>query len=272
MTSTGAGMARLGQGTWQMEEDDRPSCIAALRRGLDLGLTHIDTAELYGRGEVETLVGEAIAGRRDEVHLVSKVLPQNASYDGTVAACERSLRRLGTDRLDGYLLHWPGRHPLAETLRAFEDLQRAGKLRAYGVSNFDERGLAEAVGLAGEGKLSQNQVLYHLGERAIEHAVLPFCEAHGIALVGYSPFGSGDFPEGSDVLAAVAAAHGATPRQVALAFLTRRPSLFAIPKAARPAHVKENAGAVGLSLSAQELSRIDAAFPRGPRRPGIPTL
>jgi diketogulonate reductase-like aldo/keto reductase len=194
---SGALVPVIGQGTWQMEDDDRASCVAALRRGLDLGMTHVDTAELYGRGVVEELVAEAIEGRRDEIFLVSKVLPHNASREGTVQACERSLRRLKTDRLDCYLLHWPGDHPLAGTIRAFEDLLAAGKIRSFGVSNFDEGELREAIAIAGEGAIACNQVLYHLQERAIEHAVLPFCEAHGITVVGYSPFGSGRFPERS---------------------------------------------------------------------------
>jgi diketogulonate reductase-like aldo/keto reductase len=261
----------FGQGTWRMEGDDRAGCVAALKRGFDLGLTHIDTAELYGRGVVEDLVGEAIAGRRDEVFLVSKVLPENASYEGTQQACERSLRRLKTDRLDCYLLHWAGRHPLADTLKAFAELEQAGKIRAFGVSNFDERELADAVRLAGPGKIACNQVLYHLGERAIEHAVLPACEAEGIAVVGYSPFGSGRFPVRAPVLTEIAARHGATARQVALAFLTRKPSLFAIPKASHAAHVEDNAGAARLQLTPADLVALEAAFPLGRRRGGVPT-
>jgi diketogulonate reductase-like aldo/keto reductase len=266
----------LGQGTWNMERDDRAGAIAALRRGLDRGMTHVDTAELYGGGEVEELVGEAVAGRRDEVFLVSKVLPENASRRGTIAACERSLARLRTDRLDLYLLHWPGRHPLRETLAAFEELVRAGKVLSWGVSNFDERELAAVVAIAGEGSVACNQLLYHLEERSIEHAAIPYCEEHGIAVVAYSPFGSGRFPSersrGGRVLAEIAAAHGATPRQVALAFLLRRPSLFAIPKTSRPEHVEENSAAGDLVLSEDEARRIDEAFPRGRRRPGVPTL
>ncbi|HXO41616.1 MAG TPA: aldo/keto reductase [Thermoanaerobaculia bacterium] len=273
---TGRRLPVLGQGTWNMERDDRAGAIAALRRGLDLGMTHVDTAELYGGGEVEELVGEALAGRRDEVFLASKVLPENASRRGTVAACERSLARLRTDRLDLYLLHWPGRHPLRGTLAAFEELVRAGKVLSWGVSNFDEGELAAAVAIAGEGRVACNQLLYHLEERSIEHAAIPYCEEHGIAVVVYSPLGSGRFPSersrGGRVLAEIAAAHGATPSQVALAFLLRRPSLFAIPKASRQEHVEENAAAGDLVLSEDETSRIDEAFPRGRRRPGVPTL
>jgi diketogulonate reductase-like aldo/keto reductase len=272
---TGKEVAVVGQGTWNLEKDAQ-AAVTALRRGLDLGMTHIDTAEMYGSGRVEEIVAEAIANRRAETFLVSKVLPQNASRQGTVEACERSLHRLRTDHLDLYLLHWPGRHPLADTLAAFEELRAAGKIRAWGVSNFDEVELAAAVRIAGEGKVACNQVLYHLEERAIEHAVLPFCDEHGIALVAYSPFGSGDFPAprtpGGKVLAAIAEDHGATAHQVALAFLLRFPSLFAIPKAARAEHAAENAAAAGLRLTAEELERIDDAFPRGRRRPGVPTI
>jgi diketogulonate reductase-like aldo/keto reductase len=259
-----------------MEKGSRRAAVEALRRGLDAGMNHIDTAEMYGDGRVEELVGEAIEGRREEVFLVSKVLPQNASRRGTVEACERSLRRLRTDHLDCYLLHWPGRHPLKDTIAAFETLREAGKIRSWGLSNFDEEELAEAIGIAGEGRIACNQVLYHLKERAIEHAVIPFCDEHGIAVVAYSPFGSGDFPspqsEGGRVLAEAAAAHAATPRQIALAFLLRFPSLFAIPKAGRAEHALENAAAAGLELSEDELRRIDEAFPRGRRRRGVPTL
>jgi diketogulonate reductase-like aldo/keto reductase len=273
--SEGPAIPAIGQGPWYIEQADRREAVAALRRGLDLGLTHIDTAEMYGSGRAEEVVGEAIAGRRDEVFLVSKVLPSNASRKGAVAACEKSLKRLGTDRLDCYLLHWRGGHPLAETFAAFEQLRAAGKIRAWGVSNFDVDDLDEALGLAGPGRIACNQVLYHLGERAIEHAVLPWCEANAVALVGYSPFGSGSFPSpasaGGRALAEIAQAHDATPRQVALAYLTRRPALFAIPKAASPKHVEENAGAAELRLAADDIERLERAFPLGRRR-GLPML
>ncbi len=266
----------IGEGTWALESQERRSAVAALRRGLDLGLRHIDTAEMYGEGAVEEIVGAAIAGRRDEVYLVSKVLPRHGTTAGTVAACERSLRRLGTDHLDCYLLHWPGSHPLRATVTAFERLVADGKIRAWGVSNFGVEELEEAVAIAGAERIACNQVLYHLEERAIEHDVLPWCEARGIAVVAYSPFGSGGFPaassRGGRVLAEIAAAHGASPRQVALRFLVRRPSLFAIPKAGRVSHVEDNAAAGALALSGAELDRIDAAFPRGRRRRGLPTL
>jgi diketogulonate reductase-like aldo/keto reductase len=266
----------IGQGTWHLEGDDRASAVAALRRGLDLGMTHIDTAEMYGAGTVEEMVAEAIDGRRDEVFLVSKVLPGNASRRGTAAACERSLARLRTDRLDAYLLHWRGQHPLEDSIAALEQLQRQGKILSWGVSNFDVPDLDAVREIAGEGRLACNQVLYHLMERAIEHAVIPWCEAHDVAVVAYSPFGSGRFPaprtRGGRVLNEIAAAHRATPRQVALRFLVRWPVLFAIPKAANPAHTADNAGAGDLELTGAELARIDEAFPRGSRPRELPTL
>ena len=257
-----------------MGDGDRGAAVAALRHGLDLGMTHVDTAEMYG--EAEDIVGEAIAGRRDEVFLVSKVLPGNASRRGAMHACERSLARLRTDHLDVYLLHWwTGEHPLEDTIAAFQRLQRDGKIRSWGVSNFDEADLDEAWRIGGAG-LACNQVLYHLKERAIEHAVLPWCERHGVAVVGYTPFGRGRFPgpgtAGGRVLQEIADAHGGTPRQVALAFLIRRPSLFAIPKAANADHAAENAAAGTLRLTEADLARIDQAFPRGPRPRELPML
>jgi diketogulonate reductase-like aldo/keto reductase len=256
----------FGQGTWRMESDDAASCVRALRRGLDLGMTHVDTAELYGGGRVEeTIVAPAIAGRRDEVFLVSKVMPQNATRAGTVRACEASLRRLRTDRLDCYLIHWPGHHPLSETIAGFEELVRTGKIRMWGVSNFDGPDVEEALAIAGPGRIACNQVLYHLEERAIEHALIPFCEKKGIGIVAYSPFGAGSFARpdtpGGRVLADVAAKHGATPRQVALRFLVRRPSVVTIPKAANVVHAEDNAAAFRLALDADDVARIDAAFP-----------
>lgn len=269
-------IAAIGQGTWNIDSDDRAAAIAALRLGLDLGMNHIDTAELYGSGTVEEMVAEAIAGRRDEVFLVSKVVPQNASRNGTKAACERSLARLKTDRLDCYLLHWRGPHPLEETITAFEQLQHEGKILSWGVSNFDVLDLEEAWKIAGEGRLVCDQVLYHLQERAIEHAVLPWCEMHDVAVVGYSPFGHGNFPgphtPGGRLLQDIAAAHHATPRQVALRFLVRWPALFTIPKAGRPEHTAENAGAGDLRVTEDELARIDAAFPLGLRPRVLPML
>ena len=265
------------QGTWTIDIDERSRAIAALRRGLDLGMHHIDTAEMYGAGEAEKMIGRAILGRRDEVFLVSKVLPEHASRSGSVAACENSLIRLGTDRLDCYLLHWRGEYPLEETIAGFDDPMRDGKILSWGVSNFDVADLEEVVSIAGEGSFVCNQLLYHLGERATEHAVLPWCEEHGVAVVGYSPFGhSGSFPDAHTgqgrVLHEIAAAHNATPRQVALRFLVRRPSLFTIPKASSPEHVTENAGAGSLRLNKDELARIDEAFPLSSHYRGLPVL
>jgi diketogulonate reductase-like aldo/keto reductase len=275
--STKREVAVIGQGTWNIEQADSGSAIGALRRGLDLGMTHIDTAEMYGSGAAETLVGEAIAGRRDEVFLVSKVLPSNASRKGTITACERSLKRLKTDRLDCHLLHWRGSHPLADTVAAFEQLRGDGKILSWGVSNFDVDDLDELSQAAGPAKPACNQVLYHLRERAIEHVVIPWCEKNGVAIVAYSPFGhAGGFPEphsaGGRVLKAIADRHKSTPRQVALRFLTRRALLFAIPKASNPEHAEENAGAAALNLGAAELAKIDAAFPLGARPPSLPML
>ncbi|ABQ34953.1 MULTISPECIES: aldo/keto reductase [Bradyrhizobium] len=270
----GASVSVIGQGTWHFDFGDRSRAIAALRRGLELGATHIDTAEMYG--DAELIIAEAIAGRRDEVFLVSKVLPSNASRKGTITACERSLKRLKTDRLDCYLLHWPGSYPLEDTVAAFEELKAAGKIASWGVSNFDVDDLDELLEVAGEGKIACNQVLYHLQERAIEHAVIPWCGQHGVAVVAYSPFGHDDFPErrsaGGEVLQRIAEQHGATPRQIALAFLTRASSLLAIPKASRPDHAEENAAAGDIALTAADIAAIDRAFPRGPKPRGLPML
>jgi diketogulonate reductase-like aldo/keto reductase len=272
--SNGPEVSVIGQGTWYIDRGDRRTAVAALRRGIDLGMTHIDTAEMYG--DAELVVAEAIAGQRDEVFLVSKVLPSNASRRGTIMACERSLARLKTDRLDCYLLHWRGSYPLEETVAAFEQLVSAGKIRSWGVSNFDADDLDEMLAVAGEGKIACNQVLYHLRERAIEHAVIPWCERHGVAVVAYSPFGHDDFPQprskGGEVLQAIAEKHRATQRQVALSFLTRRPSVVAIPKASSPEHATENAEAGDLELGSDEIAALDNAFPRGPRPRSLPML
>jgi len=268
----GENIPLVGQGTWEIETADRKEAIKALQQGIDLGMTHIDTAEMYGSGKAEEIVSDAIAGRRDEIFLVSKVLPSNASRKGTISACEKSLARLKTDRLDCYLLHWRGQYKLSDTIEAFEQLKSEGKILSWGVSNFDEDELDEALSIAGEGKIACNQVLYHLKVRAIEHAVIPWCEKHDVAVVGYSPFGSrGGFPSansaGGKVLQKIAAEHGATPHQVALSFLTRRASLFTIPKAANPKHATENAIGGQLKLSDLDVERLEEAFPLG-RRPG----
>jgi diketogulonate reductase-like aldo/keto reductase len=257
----------LGLGTWNMERDRPASAIAAIRRALEHGLTHIDTAEMYGDGQVERLVGEAIAGQRDRVFLVSKVLPGNASYDGTLRACDRSLERLGTDRLDLYLLHWREDRPLADTFRAFEILRERGKIRAWGVSNFDDRDLAEALHIVGPGKIACNQVLYHLGERSIEHRVIPWCERHGVAVVAYSPLGSGAF-RATPRLEQLAAQLHATPRQLALAYLVRH--AFVIPKSSAPEHVDELAAADRIELDAAAIATLEADYPR-PLWRGLPT-
>jgi diketogulonate reductase-like aldo/keto reductase len=270
-------VAAIGQGSWKIEEPAAESAVAAMRRGLDLGLTHIDTAEMYGAGAAEAVIAEAIAGRRDEVFLVSKVLPSNASKRGTLAACEKSLARLRTDRLDCYLLHWRGNVPLEETIAAFDSLVSAGKILSWGVSNFDVADLDEVANIAGAGHPACNQVLYHLLERAIEHAVLPWCRSHGTAVVAYTPFGQSTTPfdartKQGRVLAEIAESHHATVRQVALRFLLRHPETFLIPKASNIAHVAENAGAISLELSGEELARIDAAFSPGRPRRGLPMI
>lgn len=269
--STGKQVAVVGQGTWLMERDPGES-VSALRRGIELGMTHIDTAEMYGSGEVEKIVGKAIRGVRDSLYLVSKVLPENASYREVLKACDRSLVRLGVDHLDLLLLHWPSSHPLDGTIGAFEQLRQEGKIGAFGVSNFDAALLERAVALAGAGRIACNQVYYQLEVRTIEHDVLPLCERNKVAVVGYSPFGRNRFRADHPILSAIADAHRVTTRQVALAYLIRRDSLFTIPKASRISHVEENAGAGNLVLDEAEISAIEDAFPRGPRRRHLPTL
>jgi len=237
-------------------------------------MTHIDTAEMYG--DAELVIADAIAGKRDELYLVSKVLPSNASRRGTITACERSLKRLKTDRLDCYLLHWRGSYSLSDTVAAFEELKKAGKIRSWGVSNFDANDLDEILAVSGEGKIACNQVLYHLKERAVEHNVVPWCALHGVAVVAYSPFGHNDFPSpasaGGKLLQNISDAHKATPRQVALSFLVRENPVFAIPKAGDAEHAAENAGAGKLTLSRDEIAALDAAFPRGPKPRSLPML
>jgi diketogulonate reductase-like aldo/keto reductase len=270
----GPAVSVIGQGTWYLDRGDRARAIAALRRGIELGMTHIDTAEMYG--DAELVIAEAIAGMRNDVFLVSKVLPSNASRRGTIAACERSLKRLRTDALDCYLLHWRGSYPLEETVAAFEELVAAGKIRSWGVSNFDVEDLDQLLAVSGRGRIACNQVLYHLQERAIEHAVIPWCEKNGVAVVAYSPFGHDEFPsqrsDGGKVLQAIADARKATPRQVALSFLARASSVFPIPKASSADHAAENAGAGTLVLAASEIAAIDKAFPRGRKPRSLPML
>ncbi len=268
---------KIGQGSWNLPLRGAGADEAkrALRRGIELGLTHLDTAEMYGDGGSERLIGEAIRGLpRDALFIVSKVLPSNASFAGTIAACERSLQHLGCDYLDCYLLHWRGSVPLRDTLRAMEQLVADGKIRSLGVSNFDVDDLREAQTLLEREPLACNQVLYHLGERTIEAHEVAFCRTAGIAIVGYTPFGRGDYTDrpGAAVLQRIADARTATVRQVILAFLTRDPIAFAIPKASTVAHVAENAAAADLVLSDDEVAAIDAAFPARGRRGGLPSL
>lgn len=259
---SGAPVAALGQGTWCMAERPRKRAteIAALRRGIDLGMNLIDTAEMYTDGEAEELVGEAIAGRRDDVFLISKVLPENASRRGTIVACERSLKRLGTDRLDLYLLHWRGRHPLAETLDALLTLQRDGKIRDWGVSNFDVDDMEELFSLPGGDGVATNQVLYNLTRRGIEFDLLPWCRERGIPVMAYSPIEQGRLV-GHRALRDIAARHDATTAQVALAWTLREKGVVAIRKAGSAAHVEENRAALDLRLSQQDLAELDRAFP-----------
>ncbi len=258
--TTGKEVSVIGQGSWQMKK----SGLEALRAGIELGMMHIDTAEMYTGAE--EIVAAAIRGRRKEIFLVSKVLPSNASSKGTLRSCDASLKRLNTDYLDLYLLHWwSGSHPIAETMRAMEELVAAGKVRHVGVSNLDVGQLKQAQKALTRERIVCNQVLYHLRSRGIENRLLPYCESEGIAIVGYSPFGNGDFPSAASkqgkTLATIAERHGKTPRQVALNFLTRRPSLFTIPKAGNVDHVRENAGGSGWKLTPEDLKLIDEVFP-----------
>lgn len=257
----------LGQGTWHMGEHgaDAPAEVRALRAGLDLGLTLIDTAEMYGGGGSERVVAEAIAGRREEVFLVSKVLPQNASRRGCTGACEQSLRRLATDRIDLYLLHWRGGVPLADTVAGMEALREAGKIRYWGVSNFDAPDMAELWAAGGEGCIT-NQVLYNPQQRGIEFDLLPWHTGRRRPVMAYSPLGQGGRLLRSKALAAIAARHGATPAQVALAWVIRSGSVFAIPKASSLDHVTANAQAAALELGDEDLAEIDRAFPPPARK------
>lgn len=265
--TNGAVVPILGQGTWFLGDSSRTRNeeIAALQAGIDLGMSLIDTAEMYGDGASEKLVGAAIAGRREQVFLVSKVYPHNASQRGAIAACERSLQRLGTDHLDLYLLHWRGQVPLAETIAAFETLQRDGKIRHWGVSNLDSADMEELLEQDGGDQVAVNQVLYNLSRRGIEYDLLPECQARDIPIMAYSPIEQGRLL-GDATLAKVARRHNATSAQVALAWVLRHDKLIAIPKASTVAHVRENHGALALELTAQELEELDAAFspPDGP--------
>ncbi len=265
---SGQTVPALGQGTWAMghEHSRRDAEVAALRLGLDLGMTLIDTAEMYADGGAEEVVGKAIAGRRDDVFLVSKVYPHNATREGAVAACERSLKRLNTDCLDLYLLHWRGNADLAETLEAFQTLRKDGKIRHHGVSNFDTDDMREWIALPGGDVVATNQILYNLSRRSPEGELLPWHREHGVPIMAYSPVEQGRILD-RPVLATIAARHGKTPAQVALAWLLRQEGVIVIPKASDLNHVRDNRAAVDLALTAEDWAELDRAFPRpeGPK-------
>ncbi|MDX8458725.1 aldo/keto reductase [Mesorhizobium humile] len=260
----------LGQGTWKMGEDRRRRAdeVAALKLGLDLGITLIDTAEMYASGGAEEVVAEAIAGRRDETFLVSKVLPSNASRAGVKRACENSLKRLATDRIDLYLLHWPGSVPLSETVEAFEALTAEGKIRHWGVSNFDTDEMEDLVGLRNGGNVQTNQVLYNLSRRGPDFDLAPWCAERGIPLMAYSPVEQGALARDAK-LEVVAARHNATAAQIALAWVMAQDGVIAIPKAGRQEHVRQNAAALDIELTAEDLAELDRAFPPPTRKRGL---
>jgi len=271
--STGVQVPVIGLGTWEMELSNSIAVKKVVDRARELGMTHIDTAEMYGSGKVEEIVGSAIGDHRNNFFLVSKVLPSNATFEGTLKACERSLSRLRTDYLDLYLLHWPQGPHFEETFRAFEKLQKEGKIRFFGVSNFNLNEMKLAEKIVGPGKIACNQVYYHLGERRIEHDLFSWCKEHDVAIVGYSPFDQGKFErriaKNQSVLEKIAKRHGGTLRQVTLSFLTREPFLFTIPKASKIPHLEENAGASQIKLSAEEILELDRAFPVGSKVSGV---
>jgi diketogulonate reductase-like aldo/keto reductase len=265
---SGEKVPQLGQGTWHMGENSRlrNEEVAALKLGLDLGMTLIDTAEMYGTGGAEEVVAEAVAGRRDECCIVSKVLPENSSRAGTIAACERSLKRLKTDRIDLYLLHWRGAPPLAETLAAFQTLQDKGAIRYWGVSNFDVDDMEELLALNGGSACTSNQVLYNLRRRGIEAGVLPWCRRRSVPIMAYSPIEQGRLLR-DRTLTGVAIRHRATPAQIALTWVLRQSDMMVIPKATTLEHVRENRAALDIALTEQDLAELDRAFPppKGPR-------
>ena len=257
----------LGQGTWRMGDDRSRAAdeVKSLQAGLDLGMTLIDTAEMYGNGASEAIVGQAVKGRRDEAFIVSKVLPSNASRDGTEAACERSLKHLGIDHIDLYLLHWRGGYPLAETVAAFEALKKAGKIGAWGVSNFDVDDMEELLAVPDGNNVAANQVLYNLSRRGIEYDLLPWCQKRGVAIMAYSPLDEGRLLRNAD-LVHIAKAHQATPAQIALAFLKTQPGVISIPKTASPARAGENRDAMDIHLTPENLATLDTAFPPPKRK------
>ncbi len=264
---SGEAVQVLGQGTWKMGEDSRRRAgeVNALKLGLDLGMTLIDTAEMYASGGAEEVVAEAITGRRDELFLVSKVLPSNASRSGVPAACEKSLKRLRTDRIDLYLLHWPGSVPLAETVDAFEALKKAGKIRHWGVSNFDTDEMEELTGLRSGGNVQTNQVLYNLSRRGPEFDLAPWSRQRGIPLMAYSPVEQGALARNAR-LETIATRHNATAAQIALAWVMAQPGVIAIPKASSQEHVRQNVAALDIKLTSEDLAELDRAFPPPTRK------
>ncbi|WFU03819.1 aldo/keto reductase [Rhizobium sp. CB3171] len=270
---SGITVPALGQGTWNMGEtiaraEDE---IASLKAGLDLGMTLIDTAEMYGDGGAEEIVGKAIKGQRDEVFIVSKVYPMNASRKGAIEACERSLKRMKIDRIDLYLLHWRGEYPLAETVAAFEALKAAGKIGAWGVSNFDVDDMEELLAVPDGGNVAANQVLYNLGRRGIEYDLLPWCQERNIPIMAYSPIEQGRLAHHPDLIH-IAKTYQATPAQVALAFLLERDGVIAIPKTSNPQRVAENRDAVSLDITDEDWATLDAAFPPPARKKPLEML
>ncbi len=267
---SGEAVQVLGQGTWKMGEDSRRRAgeVNALKLGLDLGMTLIDTAEMYAGGGAEEVVAEAIAGRRDELFLVSKVLPSNASRSGVPAACEKSLKRLRTDRIDLYLLHWPGSVPLGETVDAFEALKKAGKIRHWGVSNFDTDEMEELTGLRSGGNVQTNQVLYNLSRRGPEFDLAPWSRQRGIPIMAYSPVEQGALARNAR-LETIAARHNATAAQIALAWVMAQPGVIAIPKASSQDHVRQNVAALDIKLTSDDLAELDRAFPPPTRKRGL---
>ena len=270
----GTDVPALGQGTWHMGENRNRAKdeAAALRLGIELGMTLLDTAEMYGNGGAEEVVAQAIAGQRDKLFIVSKVYPHNASRSGTPAACERSLKRLRTDRIDLYLLHWRGSHPLSETVEAFEKLKAAGKIRYWGVSNLDTSDMQELWRVPHGQACATNQVLYHPDSRGIEFDLLPWCNQHNMPLMAYSPVGQAGRLLRSPALAAVAKRHNATPAQIAIAWGMRHGTVISIPKASTQAHVRENAAAGAIELTEQDLAEIDAAHPPPRRKQSLDIL